>query len=86
MACGRKAPKRELTRIVRTPHGGVMVDPTGKNSGRGAYLCASLDCWQRGVSKGGLERGLRTSIPPQEREALLAYYQERKGGNPRRDK
>lgn len=74
VACREKFPKRELTRIVRTSHGAVIVDPSGKTAGRGAYLCGSADCWQRGILKGGLERGLRSSIPPGDREALLALY------------
>jgi len=75
-ACGQKFPKRALTRIVRTPQGAVIVDPSGKSPGRGAYLCASEACWQRGIRKGSLERGLRTSIPAQDRENLLAFYKE----------
>ncbi len=74
VACRGKFPKRELTRIVLPPHGAVIVDSSGKTAGRGAYLCGSADCWQRGIRKGGLERGLRTSIPPGEQEALLAFY------------
>ena len=76
VACGQKLPKRQLTRIVRKPQGAVTVDPSGKAPGRGAYLCTSQACWQRGVQKGGLERGLRISIPSQDRERLLAFYQE----------
>lgn len=33
-----KLPKQELIRVVRTPEGNVIVDPTGKANGRGAYL------------------------------------------------
>lgn len=31
-------PKKELTRIVRTPNGEVLVDLSGKANGRGAYI------------------------------------------------
>lgn len=76
VACGQKAPKRELTRIVRTPQGAVQADASGKASGRGAYLCCSSACWERGIRKGGLERGLQISIPARDREVLLDYYRE----------
>lgn len=77
VACGQRAPKRDLTRIVRTPQGTVLADSTGKSSGRGAYLCSSIDCWDRGVRKGNLERNLQVTIPPRDREVLLDYFRER---------
>jgi predicted RNA-binding protein YlxR (DUF448 family) len=77
VACGRHAPKRELTRIVRTPQGSVHADSTGKSSGRGAYLCSSMDCWDQGLRKGGLERHLRVAIAPRDREVLLDHFRER---------
>ena len=83
VACGQRAPKGELTRIVRTPQGAVQADATGKASGRGAYLCRAGACWEKGARKGGLERGLRVTIPPQQRELLLDYYREQvAGANP----
>ena len=41
IACGESRPKRELIRIVRTPDGHVVLDPTGKKSGRGAISAPS---------------------------------------------
>ena len=76
VACGKKLAKRELIRIVRTPQGSVDVDLSGKAAGRGAYLCRSLACWQRGLEKGGLERSLKLSIPDQDRAELLTHYPE----------
>ncbi|MCP8858100.1 RNase P modulator RnpM [Latilactobacillus fuchuensis] len=34
-------PKKEMVRIVKTAEGEISIDPTGKKSGRGAYV--SLD-------------------------------------------
>ncbi len=76
VACGQKADKRSLTRIVRTPDGSVQADATGKANGRGSYLCAAVVCWEKGVRRGGLERGLKTAIPGRERQLLLDYYRE----------
>ena len=75
VACGKKLSKRQLVRIVRTPEGTVTADPTGKASGRGSYLCWSLDCWTRGVNKGGLERGLKIGLSDQDKAGLLEYYE-----------
>ncbi len=74
-ACGGKFPKRELVRIVRTPEGSVTVDPTGKSPGRGSYLCTAAPCWERGVQRGGLERGLRTGLSQNDKDLLLEFYQ-----------
>lgn len=77
VSCGQRAPKRDLTRIVRTPLGAVHADTTGKSSGRGAYLCSSMDCWDRGIRKGSLERNLQVTIAPRDREVLLDYFRQR---------
>ena len=76
VACGQRAPKRHLTRIVRTPKGTVSADDSGKSLGRGAYLCNTLDCWENGIRKGSLERNLQVSLDQQDREVLLHYFQE----------
>ena len=77
VACGQRAPKRDLTRIVRTPQGTVHADSTGKSSGRGAYLCGSMACWDKGVRRGALERNLRVAIAPRDREVLLDYFRDK---------
>lgn len=75
VACGNRAPKSQFTRIVRTPEGKVVADATGKVSGRGGYLCSSGDCWEKGISKGSLERSLQITISREDRSKLLDYYQ-----------
>lgn len=75
VACRRTTTKRELVRIVRTPEGTVEVDPTGKRSGRGAYLCPTPDCWRLALQKGRLDRALKTSVSASDKEALLQYAQ-----------
>jgi predicted RNA-binding protein YlxR (DUF448 family) len=68
--------KRELVRLVCAGEGQVEVDPTGKKSGRGAYLCTNLDCWQRAVESGRLENALRTTLRPENKETLVKYAKE----------
>jgi len=75
VGCRGVTAKRELVRIVRTLEGKVEVDPTGKKSGRGAYICPRYHCWEEALKKDRLARALRTTIGPQERQALLAYAQ-----------
>ncbi len=65
-----------MIRIFRIPEGSLRVDPAGKGNGRGAYLCGAASCWERGVSKGVLERGLRSSLSAADKEYLRSFYQE----------
>jgi predicted RNA-binding protein YlxR (DUF448 family) len=73
VACRQVKPKRELLRIVRTPQGRVEIDPGGKKSGRGAYLCANRSCWQIGLKKKRLEQELEVTLLEEDRLALEAY-------------
>jgi len=64
-------PKRSLVRIVRRPEG-IIIDPTGKLAGRGAYLHNQRSCWERGL-KGPLANALKAELTAQDRENLRAF-------------
>lgn len=66
-------PKRNLIRLVRTEQG-VVVDPTSKLAGRGAYLHDDRSCWAKGL-KGPLANALRTALTEQDMVALKAYME-----------
>jgi len=70
VACRVVRAKRDLIRVVRTPDGMVVIDPTGKKSGRGAYLCRRQGCWELGLKRGVLERALKGPVPPESRPEL----------------
>ncbi|WP_027414643.1 RNase P modulator RnpM [Aneurinibacillus terranovensis] len=54
--------KRDLIRIVRTPDGEVKLDPTGKASGRGAYISRSRSAFAAAKKKKLLNRPLKMEI------------------------
>ena len=56
-------PKKELIRVVRDKDGNVLVDITGKQNGRGAYLKKDLDVVKKAEKSKILERVLGVSIP-----------------------
>jgi predicted RNA-binding protein YlxR (DUF448 family) len=58
-------------RIVRRPDGSAVLDPTGRLSGRGAYLCADGTCWSLALKRHSLERALELTLPA-ELQAQLA--------------
>lgn len=56
-------PKNELIRVVRTPEGEIVVDPTGRKNGHGAYLRKDLEVIATARKKKTLNRILETEIP-----------------------
>ncbi len=73
IACRQTQGKREFVRIVRTPAGAVQIDPTGKQVGRGAYLCHTKACWDQALSGQRLSAALKTTVSPQDLAALKIY-------------
>jgi predicted RNA-binding protein YlxR (DUF448 family) len=71
VGCREVLPKRSLIRIVRTPEG-IIVDPTGKLAGRGAYLHNQQECWEFGLG-GSLANSLRVELTPDDRERLTEF-------------
>ena len=72
VGCREMKEKRDLIRIVRTPEGETLIDPTGKKSGRGAYVCRSPECLKRAIKQKQLERQLQASLTDEVNEALMA--------------
>ena len=70
VGCGEMKPKKELLRILRTETGEFVVDALGKANGRGAYLCRSVECFQKAVKNRGLERSFKHAIPPEVYERM----------------
>lgn len=62
VGCHEMKPKKELIRIVRTPQESVELDPTGKRSGRGAYICPQKECLQKAIKGKRLEKALEKPI------------------------
>lgn len=61
--CGEHFPKKELIRVLRTPEGEIILDGTGKKSGRGAYICNNAACLKKARRQRRLESSLEVAIP-----------------------
>jgi len=70
VGCREMKPKKELLRIVRTPEGEIALDPGGKKSGRGAYVCWQESCLMRAIKQKQLDRALESPIGPEVTEQL----------------
>jgi len=53
----------------------VVVDPSGKANGRGAYLCRQASCWEKSLEKNILGRALKVTLPTEDSAALRHYLE-----------
>ncbi len=63
VGCGEMKDKRELTRVVKSKEGEISLDLTGKKSGRGAYICPSIECLIKARKSKRIERSFKSKIP-----------------------
>lgn len=74
VVCRRQKEKSELLRIVRTSDGSVVFDPSGKQAGRGAYVCRSDECVQCAIKKRALNRVYKQQLPDTVYDKLESEY------------
>ena len=70
IGCGEMRPKKEMLRVVRTAEGEFVLDATGRQNGRGAYMCHSKECLLKAIKSKGLERSFKQVIPEDVYESL----------------
>ena len=68
-------PKMELIRVVRTPEGEIVVDPTGKQNGHGAYVSKKAETIELAKKNKALDRALESKIDDSVYEELLKHVQ-----------
>lgn len=71
VGCQEMKSKKELIRVVRTPQETIEIDPTGKRSGRGAYICPQEECLKKAVKGKRLEKALQKNIAAEIIDSLL---------------
>ena len=78
VACGNNIPKKDLIRIVKNKEEGILIDPTGKKNGRGAYICSSLKCVELSKKNKNLSNSLNTEINEDIYKEILDYVKNSK--------
>ncbi len=58
-----KCEKKQLVRIVRTPSKEVVIDVSGKQNGRGAYIKLSKEVIDKAKKSKVLDRALEVNVP-----------------------
>ena len=61
IACRQEKPKRELIRVVKF-NDQISLDLTGKQNGRGAYVCNDKECIQNLKKKKLLNRAFSCNV------------------------
>ena len=76
VGCGTMKTKKEMMRVLKTAEEGIILDKTGKKTGRGAYLCVSMECLKLARKSRGLERSFKMSIPNEVYDSLEKEFLE----------
>lgn len=74
VVCKKLLPKKEMLRIVKTKDGEVEIDKTNKASGRGAYICDSLECITKCINKKLLNKSFKMAISEDIYNKILEDY------------
>ena len=70
MGCNSKRDKKDLIRIVKNNKNEIIVDETGKQEGRGAYICKEIGCLEKVIKSKRLEKVLEINLSDEIYEKL----------------
>lgn len=62
LGCNEMKPKKELMRVVKSSEGLISLDFTGKKNGRGAYICRSIECFNKARKARRIEKSFSCRI------------------------
>lgn len=70
---GEMMPKRQLIRVVKNKEGEVTLDPTGKKSGRGAYISVDVEIAKRAKEEKTFEKAFHVKLDDSFYDELIQY-------------
>lgn len=79
--CRTQKNKNELLRIVKNKDNIIKVDETGKQQGRGAYICYDIECLKKAQKSKKLEQALETKIEDEIYEQIQNIIERKMGGD-----
>ena len=79
--CRTQKNKNELLRVVKNKDNIINVDETGKQSGRGAYICYDMECLEKAKKSKKLENALETKIEEEIYEQMKNAIEIKNGGD-----
>ena len=81
IVCRTQKNKNELLRIVKNKENIIKVDESGKEHGRGAYICYNMDCFERAKKSKKLERTLEIKINDDTYKQIKNAIESKMGGD-----
>ena len=66
-----------MIRIVKNKNGEISIDRTGKQEGRGAYLCDNIECLEKAIKTKRIERVFEQKISDEIYEKLRGVMLEK---------
>ena len=79
--CRAQKNKNELLRIVKNKENIMKVDETGKQPGRGAYICYDMECLKKARKSKKLEQALEMKIEDETYEQIKNIIERKIGGD-----
>lgn len=79
--CRTQKNKNELLRIVKNKDNIIKVDETGKQPGRGAYICYDMECLKKAQKSKKLEQALEIKIEDEIYEQIKNIIERKIGGD-----
>lgn len=70
LGCNEMKPKKEMIRVVRSAEGEISLDLTGKKSGRGAYICKDVECFNKARKAKRFEKSFSCRIEQEVYEVM----------------
>ena len=62
MGCNSKQDKKDLIRIVKNKQNEIKIDKTGKQEGRGTYICNNIECLEKVIKSKRMEKVFEMKI------------------------
>lgn len=56
MGCNTKKFKKDLIRVVKNKENQIIIDKTGKQEGRGTYICNNIECLEKAIKSKKMEK------------------------------
>ena len=79
--CRTQKNKNELLRIVKNKENIIKVDVNGKEPGRGAYICLSMECLEKAKKGKKLEKALDIKISDEIYDEIKNIIESKVGGD-----
>ena len=74
IGCMESKPKKDLLRLVLSEDGTLLLDPSGRANGRGAYLCPDPACFAAACKRKAFARAFEAKLSEEELDRLAEEF------------